>query len=143
MAALSTVDLQDELKDVLDDINLVESVVLLVPPRIPLTCFPAVLEKLLSTLLEKEWSNLSERAQNYLKWISVKAESVDVLVPRDVSPPTKGFEMLSIDRDGRSFGGILGQCKQLEIPADTDPVCFTDRGFVDGASVETANGSHS
>ncbi len=116
MASLSSLDLAAELGDLLEDGKLVESAVLLVPPNIPLTCFPGIIERLLSLLLEREWEQLSERAQNYLKWISVKAESVDVLVPRDVYPPTKGFEMLSIDREGRSFGGILEQCKALSIP---------------------------
>lgn len=116
MAKLSSIDLQSELGDLLDENKLAESAVILVPPNIPLTCFPKIVEKLMSLLLEREWEQLSERAQNYLKWISVKAESIDVLVPTDVFPRTKGFEMLSIDRQGRSFGAILEQCKALEIP---------------------------
>ncbi len=117
MVSLSSLDLASEMGDLLDDNKLAESAVLLVPPNIPLTCFPAIIEKLLSILMGREWKQLSERAQNYLKWVSVKAESVDVLVPRDVFPPTKGFEMLSIDRDGKSFGGMMEQSQELGIPS--------------------------
>ncbi len=113
--SLSSLDLAGETGDMLDDDKLAESAVLLVPPNIPLTCFPSIIEKLLSILMTREWQKLSERAKNYLKWFSVKAESVDVLTAHDVYPLTKGFEMLSIDREGRSFGGILQQCQALRI----------------------------
>lgn len=115
--ALTALDLAEALGDLLEGNKISESAVLLVPPNIPLTCFPLIIETLLSTVMAREWQQLSPRAQNYLKWISVKAESVDVLVPREEFFPTKGFEMLSIDREGRSFGGMLEQCKALEIPS--------------------------
>ena len=113
--SLSSLDLASEIGDLLDDEKLAESAVLLVPPNIPLTCFPSIIEKLLSILMAREWQQLSDRAKNYLKWFSVKAESVDLLATRDLYPTTKGFEMLSIDREGRSFGGILQQCQELQI----------------------------
>ncbi len=116
MATLSDADLSKELEEILDGSKLVELAVILVPPKIPLTCFPQVIAEVLSRLFTKEWEQLSEKAKEYVSWISVKAESVDVLVPMDVYPPTKGFEMLSIDPEGRSFGGISEQCKQLGVP---------------------------
>ena len=115
--SLSSLDLAFETGDLLDDEKLAESAVLLVPPNIPLTCFPSITEKLLSILMAREWQNLSERAKNYLKWLSVKAEAVDVLAAPDTHPVTKGFELLSIDQKGRSFGGILHQCQELQIPS--------------------------
>lgn len=115
--SLSSLDLAFETRDLLDDEKLAESAVLLVPPSIPLTCFPSITEKLLSILMAREWQKLSERAKNYLKWLSVKAEAVDVLAAPDTHPVTKGFELLSIDQKGRSFGGILNQCQELQIPS--------------------------
>lgn len=116
MSNLSSIDLAEEVGDLLEEQNIATSAAMLLPPIVPLTCFPNIVGHLLSLLLNREWEKLSQRAQNYLKWVSAKAESIDVLVPVDVVPPTKGFEMLSIDREGRSFGGIIEQCKQLDIP---------------------------
>lgn len=116
MSNLSSNDLTEEFEDLLEEQNIAASAALLIPPHVPLTCFPNLVEHLLSVLLSREWNQLSQRAQNYLKWVSAKAESIDVLVPTDVVPPTKGFEMLSLDREARSFGGIMGECKSLDIP---------------------------
>ena len=106
-----------ELAPLLTESGLIEASVLLVPPRIPLTCFPSIISGVLSRIMAREWERLNERAQDYLSWISVKAESVDILVPKDIENPTKGFEMLAMDRDGRSFGGVVERCKKLGIPS--------------------------
>lgn len=106
-----------ELTEYLNTKDLANYSVTLVPPYIPLACFPEILEGLLSRLLAKEWGQLSERAKYYLNWFSVKAEAVDQLVPKDPDSTTMGFEMLAIDREGRSFGGILEQSKAFGIPS--------------------------
>ena len=93
------------------------SVVTPLPPSLPFPCFPDVVAELLGTLLEEEWSSLSERARQYLKWLAIKAESIDALAPKSPQSPTKGFELLAMDRSGQSFGKIVKQCKELEIPS--------------------------
>ena len=93
------------------------SVVTPLPPSLPFPCFPDVVSELLGTLLEEEWSSLSERARQYLKWLAIKAESIDALAPKSPQSPTKGFELLAMDRSGQSFGKIVKQCKELEIPS--------------------------
>ncbi|MBF0352815.1 MAG: hypothetical protein HQM11_17405 [SAR324 cluster bacterium] len=101
----------------LDSDNLIKYMVILSPPKIPLTCFPEIVGGILKQVLSKEWSALSERARNYVSWMSSKAEAVDMLAPPPTGPATKGFELLAIDLHGRSFGGIMEQCKELNIPS--------------------------
>ncbi len=62
------------------------SVVTPLPPSLPFPCFPDVVAELLGTLLAEEWSSLSERARQYLKWLAIKAESIDALAPKSPSP---------------------------------------------------------
>ena len=42
---------------------------------------------------------------------------MDALAPKSPQSPTKGFELLAMDRSGQSFGKIVKQCKELEIPS--------------------------
>ncbi|MGK5095373.1 hypothetical protein WDW89_25590 [Deltaproteobacteria bacterium TL4] len=116
MSILSPEQIQ-ALHDYLSEDNVSNSAVVLAPPKLPLTCFPNIIEHLLKTILGQEWGRLSARAQNYLKWMSVKAESVDALAPESPDNPTKGFELLAIDSLGQSFGKIIMTCKELEIPS--------------------------
>lgn len=116
MASLTEINLHDELGDLIQGRGLVEAAVTLVPPKIPLTCFPSAISRILSKVMAKEWSNCPQKSQEYLQWISVKAESIDLLAPYKEGSPTKGFELLAIDPDGRSFGAILERCKTLNIP---------------------------
>ncbi len=97
--------------------NLARSVVTPVPPALPFPCFPETLSFLLSHLLAEEWNSLSERATNYLKWLTIKAESIDALAPKSPQSPTKGFELLAMDRHGNSFGKIVELCRELDIPS--------------------------
>ena len=108
---------QKTIEKKIDPEHLSKSVVLLVPPFLPFPCFPDTIELLLKKILPEEWNQISERARNYLRWISAKAESIDALVPKSPESPTKGFELLAIDRFGNSFGKIIQQCQDMEIPS--------------------------
>ncbi|MDE0907028.1 MAG: hypothetical protein OSB18_06550 [SAR324 cluster bacterium] len=109
--------LQARLGDALTPEALLRQAAVAAPPNIPVLCFPELIPTLLEGLLEHEWNQLGTRAQNYLRWISVKAESIDVLAPKDVLPTTRGFELLAIHSTGDSFGKILEKCRSLEIPS--------------------------
>ena len=95
---------------------LINSAVTLTPPNAPLTCFPEATTTFLSELFPQKWQKLSMKAQTYLPWMSIKAESIDRLVPFDNEHTTRGFELLSIDRDGQSFGTIQKRAKEMEVP---------------------------
>ncbi len=87
------------------------------PGCLPTPCFPGIIEKILKVVINSEWDELSDRARNYLKWISVKAESIDVLAPKPLKQSTRGFELLAIDRDLNSFGEIVERSQELGIPS--------------------------
>ena len=87
------------------------------PGCLPSPCFPDIIEKILEVVTEREWEELTDRARNYLKWISVKAESIDALAPRPFKESTRGFELLAIDRDLNSFGEIVERSHELGIPS--------------------------
>jgi len=87
------------------------------PGCLPTPCFPDIIEKILEVVTEQEWQELTDRAKNYLKWISVKAESIDALAPIPQKESTRGFELLAIDRDVNSFGQIVGRSQELGIPS--------------------------
>lgn len=109
--------LQTRLGDALSPESLLRQAAIAAPPNLPVPCFPELVPALLEGLLEHEWNRLSARAQTYLRWISVKAESIDVLAPKDAEPTTRGFELLAIHSTGDSFGKILEKCRELEIPS--------------------------
>lgn len=93
------------------------NVVTPLPPSLPFPCFPDVVAELLAQLLAEEWGSLGERGRQYLKWMAIKAESIDALAPKSPQSPTKGFELLAMDRQGQSFGKIVQHCKELDIPS--------------------------
>ena len=111
----------EELKEYLYSLtygsNLKSQTVVAAPGCLPTPCFPDIIEYVLKVLTTDEWDELSERAQNYLKWISVKAESIDALAPRKLHATTHGFELLAIDRDAKSFGEIVDRSQELSIPS--------------------------
>ena len=109
--------LKAQLGDALTPEALLRQAAVAAPPNLPVLCFPDLIATLLEGLLEHEWNQLGTRAQNYLRWISVKAESIDVLAPKDATPTTRGFELLAIHSTGDSFGKILEKCRGLEIPS--------------------------
>ena len=95
---------------------LLEQVAQPLAPSLPCPCFPELMEAILREVLEQEWSRLSSRAKAYLRWMSTKAEAIDVFVPTH-EVATHGFELLAADRFGNSFGKIQAQCKELGIPS--------------------------
>ena len=97
-------ELQEYLVSLTNGSNLSGQTVAAAPGGLPTPCFPDVIENVLKVLTEGEWDELTDRARNYLKWISVKAESIDALAPRNLQTTTRGFELLAIDRDANSFG---------------------------------------
>ena len=97
--------------------NLRQTVVAFAPPYLPIPCFPEVIGALLEHLMPLEWEDLNERGRNFLKWISVKAEAIDSLLPESSDSPTRGFELLAINREGNGFVKISEQSKELEIPS--------------------------
>ncbi len=101
----------------LEPASLKRSVVASAPPNLPTPCFPEVLGVLLENLLQREWSELNERGRNYLRWISVKAESIDSLLKAHSESPTLGFELLAINRKGSGFARISEECRELEVPS--------------------------
>ncbi len=114
---LSAEELQTEFAEMLATPELERRAVVPVPPSLPTPCFPDIIAALLSTCMQREWGELNERGRNFLKWISVKAESIDILVPEDSEPQTRGFELLAIDREGNGFGKISAQSQELNIPS--------------------------
>ena len=110
-------ELQEYLDSLTHESNLMGQTVVAAPGCLPNPCFPDVIEKVLKVVTEGEWDELTDRARNYLKWISVKAESIDALAPRKLQTTTRGFELLAIDRDGNSFGEIVERSQELSIPS--------------------------
>jgi len=110
-------EVKQELKELLDANQLAHSAVCPLPILFPVACFPEPIARLLEILFPEKWSLLPERSQNYLKWITVKAESIDALLSsKNTSVSTKGFELLAIDHNGCSFGEILQRCETMKIP---------------------------
>lgn len=110
-------ELQQYLASLTIESNLIGQTVVAAPGCLPTPCFPDVIENVLEVVTEREWEELTDRARNYLKWISVKAESIDALAPRPLQKSTRGFELLAIDRDGNSFGEIVERSQELSIPS--------------------------
>lgn len=110
-------ELQEYLFSLTNGVNLSGQTVTAAPGGLPTPCFPNVIEKVLKILTGDEWDELTERAQNYLKWISVKAECIDALAPRQEHTTTHGFELLAMDRDANSFGEIVDRSQELSIPS--------------------------
>ncbi|MBC8258983.1 MAG: hypothetical protein H8E38_08200 [SAR324 cluster bacterium] len=110
-------ELKQYLAELTDESALIAKTVVAAPGCIPTPCFPEVIAEILGVLAEREWEELTDRARNYLKWITVKAESIDALAPRPVKTTTRGFELLAIDRDGNSFGDIVEHSQELAIPS--------------------------
>ncbi|MDP6728457.1 MAG: hypothetical protein QF675_00665 [SAR324 cluster bacterium] len=107
----------EKLSAMLNPENLRQTVVASAPPFLPIPCFPEVIGALLEHLMPLEWEDLNERGRNFLKWISVKAEAIDSLLPESSDSPTRGFELLAINREGNGFVKISEQSKELEIPS--------------------------
>ena len=110
-------ELQQYISQLTDELILTGHTVVAAPDCLPTPCFPEIISKVLGMVTEHEWDDLSERAQNYLKWITVKAESIDALAPRPLQSKTCGFELLSIDRGCNSFGEIVSHSQELNIPS--------------------------
>ena len=110
-------ELQQYISQLTDESILTGHTVVAAPDCLPTPCFPDIISKVLGMVTEHEWDDLSERAQNYLKWITVKAESIDALAPRPLQSKTCGFELLAIDRDCNSFGEIVSRSQELNIPS--------------------------
>ena len=110
-------ELQIYLAGLTDESSLIGQTVIAAPECLPTPCFPDVIEKILRVVTKSEWEELTDRARNYLKWITVKAESIDALAPRPLKKTTRGFELLAIDRDGNSFGEIVERSQELCIPS--------------------------
>ena len=110
-------ELQQYVTGLTDELILTGQTVVAAPGCLPTPCFPEIIEKVLGVVTESEWDDLTDRARNYLKWISVKAESIDTLAPRTLQMTTRGFELLAIDRDGNSFGEIVERSQELGIPS--------------------------
>ena len=110
-------ELQIYLAGLTDESSLIGQTVIAAPACLPTPCFPDVIEKILRVVTKSEWEELTDRARNYLKWITVKAESIDALAPRPLKKTTRGFELLAIDRDGNSFGEIVERSQELCIPS--------------------------
>ena len=96
-------NLKKYLGTLMDEPTLSGQAIVPAPGCLPTPCFPDVIQKVLEVVTEREWEELTDRARNYLKWISVKAESIDALAPRPFKESTRGFELLAIDRDLNSF----------------------------------------
>jgi len=109
--------LKDYLRTLMSEPKLTGQAIVPAPGCLPTPCFPDIIEKVLEVVTEQEWQELTDRAKNYLKWISVKAESIDELAPRPLKKSTRGFELLAIDRDVNSFGEIVGRSQELGIPS--------------------------
>ena len=110
-------ELQEYVDSLTKELVLTSQTVVAAPGCLPTPCFPDIIMKVLGFVTEHEWNDLSDRARNYLKWITVKAESIDELAPRPLHTTTRGFELLSIDRDGNSFGEIVERSQELGIPS--------------------------
>ena len=110
-------ELQEYLVSLTNESNLSSQTVAAIPGGLPTPCFPDVIENVLKVVTESEWDELTDRARNYLKWISVKAESIDALAPPNLQTTTRGFELLAIDRDANSFGEIVARSQELSIPS--------------------------
>jgi len=110
-------DLKKYLKTLTNETKLTRQAIVPAPGCLPTPCFPDIIEKILEVVTEREWEELTDRAKNYLKWISVKAESIDALAPRPLNKSTRGFELLAIDRDLNSFGEIVERSQDLGIPS--------------------------
>ena len=110
-------ELQEYVIGLTDELILTGQTVVAAPGCLPTPCFPEIIEKVLGIVTEREWDDLTDRARNYLKWITVKAESIDTLAPRTLQITTQGFELLAIDRDGNSFGEIVERSQELGIPS--------------------------
>ena len=110
-------DLKKYLKTLTNETTLTGQAIVPAPGCLPTPCFPDIIEKILEVVTEREWEELTDRAKNYLKWISVKAESIDALAPRSLNKSTRGFELLAIDRDLNSFGEIVERSQNLGIPS--------------------------
>ena len=110
-------ELQQYISQLTDESILTGHTVVAAPDCLPTPCFPDIISKVLGMVTEHEWDDLSDRAQNYLKWITVKAESIDALAPRPLESTTCGFELLAIDRDCNSFGEIVLRSQDLNIPS--------------------------
>ena len=100
-------ELQQYVDSLTKELVLTSQTVVAAPGCLPAPCFPEIIMKVLGVVTEHEWEDLTDRARNYLKWITVKAEAIDELAPRPMHTTTRGFELLAIDRDGNSFGEIV------------------------------------
>ena len=110
-------ELQQYVDSLTKELVLTSQTVVAAPGCLPAPCFPEIIMKVLGVVTEHEWEDLTDRARNYLKWITVKAEAIDELAPRPMHTTTRGFELLAIDRDGNSFGEIVERSQELGIPS--------------------------
>jgi len=110
-------DLKKYLGTLMNESTLTGQAIVPAPGCLPSPCFPDIIQKILEVVTEREWEDLTDRAKNYLKWISVKAESIDALAPKQLKKTTRGFELLAIDRDVNSFGEIVERSQDLGIPS--------------------------
>ena len=88
-----------------------------IPPNIPIPCFPEIVGIILQELLPKEWYSLNDNGKNFLKWISVKAEAIDSILPNSNKSYSKGFELLATNCFGHGFSKISEVSFELKIPS--------------------------
>ena len=110
-------DLKRYLGTLMNESTLTGQTIVPAPGCLPIPCFPDIIEKILEVVTVREWEELTDRGKNYLKWISVKAESIDTLAPRPLKKSTRGFELLAIDRDLNNFAEIVERSNDLGIPS--------------------------
>ncbi len=112
---------QESIKDFIDQLKdehlLACHVVAAAPGGVPTACFPDVIAAVLEHVTAQEWNELNERAKNYLKWFTIKAESIDILSPKMPQITPRGFELLANDREGTNFGIIVERCQEMGIPS--------------------------
>jgi len=82
-------ELQQYVDSLTKELVLTSQTVVAAPGCLPAPCFPEIIMKVLGVVTEHEWEDLTDRARNYLKWITVKAEAIDELAPRPMHTTTR------------------------------------------------------
>jgi len=88
-------ELQQYVDSLTKELVLTSQTVVAAPGCLPAPCFPEIIMKVLGVVTEHEWEDLTDRARNYLKWITVKAEAIDELAPRPMHTTTRGFNIMN------------------------------------------------